>query len=63
MALTVEERALKKKNWEACSPLARKISTRLKKKGYLKMCPKKVGWGMAQYLTQMVAEEIDEVLW
>ncbi len=62
MALTAEQRALKKRNWERCSPLARKIAGWLKREGYLKIPRKMCGWGLAQYLTQMAAEEIDKAL-
>ena len=60
--MTKEERKVARERWETFSPAARKVVKTLKDIGFLKLPDHMRGWGLASYLLNMVATEVDEVL-
>jgi hypothetical protein len=57
-----KQRETKKKHWESFSPQARMIARSLKGAGFLKMPEHMRGWGLATYLLNYVAENIDKTM-
>jgi len=57
-----KQRVIKKKKWESFSPQARAIARSLKAADLLKVPGHMRGWGLAAYLLNIVAENIDKVI-